>query len=384
MVLRWGKLPQRRCALRSLKHARVSRAGRRSLGLLFVAPDLRLADALATARAELPAVDFVACTTAGELTERGLTRGGVSLILVNWGQATHRVAFVREPGSDPAALAQALCAGAYAEPPPVVGLAACVVLGDGLSPMFEKLVQEIRRTPRHDHPVVGGGAGDDGRYESTSVGVNEQVASGGSAAIQVSSRIEWGVGVAHGLRPVSSRMTVTRATGNVVSEIDGRPALEVYREYARERGAPIDEAHLNQFLVENELGVLFFEDVVRVRAPIRVLPDESLFFAGEVPEGSSVCIVRGEHDQIVAAARSAAEEARQGLGGARAAGLLVFSCVCRGMVLGARYADEVTAIREVFPDTPLAGFSSYGEVARTRNKLDGYHNNTIVIAAIPE
>jgi hypothetical protein len=179
-------------------------------------------------------------------------------------------------------------------------------------------------------------------------------------------------------------MTVTKTSGNVVETIDGKLARDVYRSYAKDQDLGLDPDNAAQFLVENELGVLLFEDLVRIRAGLRLMPNGALFCAGEVPEGSTVCIVRGEREDILSAATSAAKSARKGLGGVRAAGVLVFSCVCRSMVLGAQYAEEIEAIKQVFPDTPIAGFSSYGEVACTSERLDGYHNNTIVVAAIPE
>jgi hypothetical protein len=349
------------------------------LGMLFVSARHSLKEALAAARRELPDTDFLGCTSAGEITDAGLTRGGVALMLIAWGDASHTTAIVDPGNTDTADLATELCK--------VTETArgrnhACVLLGDGLSPTFEKVVVRMLRS--QDHHIVGGGAADDWEFKQTAVGLNDQVHAGGMAAANVLSVNPWSVGVEHGLRPVTPRMTITKAIGNVVHTIDDRPALDVYRDYARSRGANIEGEARSQFLVENELGVLLFEDVVRVRAALRDEPDGALFFAGEVPEGSSVCIVRGDHDEIISAARSAAEAARDGLRGVRAAGILVFSCVCRARVLGDRYAAEIDAIRAIFPDAPIAGFSSYGEVARTSSKLDGYHNNTIVVAAIPE
>ena len=85
----------------------------------------------------------------------------------------------------------------------------------------------------------------------------------------------------------------------------------------------------------------------------------------------------------MAAARSAAQKAQAAVEG-DVAGVLLFSCITRRLVLGARAAEEVAAVAEVFgPDVPIAGFSSYGEIARVKGKLDGYHNHTIVVAAIP-
>jgi hypothetical protein len=351
-----------------------------NLGILFVSARFSLAEVLAAARRELPGTDFLACTSAGELTDAGLMRGGVAVMLIAWGEAAHALSVVDSASGDAAELAAELC---HAPVEFARGRhRACVLLGDGLSPMFEKVIVRMLRS--QDHHIVGGGAADEWEFKQTSVGMNDSVVPGGMVAINVASANSWGVGVEHGLRAVTPRMTITQAQGNVVAKIDDRPALDVYRDYARSRGVELNDSSVSQFLVENELGVLLFEDVVRVRAALRVEANGSLFFAGEVPEGSSVCIVRGDHEEVIAAARSAAEAARDGLGGGRAAGILVFSCVCRSRVLGDRYADEIDAVRAVFPGVAIAGFSSYGEVARTSSKLDGYHNNTIVVAAIPE
>lgn len=358
-----------------------------SLGFLFVSPQHDLGAALGAARAVLPDVDVMAATTAGELSDKGLSHGGVSCMLAGWGEAAHRLELADDLGEDAAELSRRLCPNFDRLLEENVaegrGNSVTVLLGDGLSPMFERLVIAIRKATGDAQLVVGAGAGDEVRYQKTFVGANDRAFSG-AVALHVFSRARWGVGVAHGLRPCTPRMTVTRAEGNTVWELDGKPARQVYRDYAAGRGIDIDQVNLSQFLVENELGVLLFEDVVRVRAPLRAVDGEGLFFAGEVPEGSAVCIVRGEPTDILRAARDAAHDALEGLDGARPAGILVFSCVCRQATLAERYVEELDAIREVFPDVPLAGFSSYGEVARTSARLDGYHNNTIVVAAIPE
>ena len=63
--------------------------------------------------------------------------------------------------------------------------------------------------------------------------------------------------------------------------------------------------------------------------------------------------------------------------------MLVFDCICRRMRLGKRFPEEVEAIRRVFPDVSLAGFVTSGEVARLSGRLDGWHNATAVVLAIP-
>lgn len=358
------------------------------VGFLFASPRYDLDRLVRLARAELANTSWLAASTAGEFTERGFTRGGVSLFLVSFGKTEHAVGFAPVMGDDPVGLVAELRATDSASTPEHRragrGFPITLLLGDGLSPIFERAVIELRRTVSDEHLIAGAGAGDDLALVRTAVGTHEGATFGAAAALHLWSEVPWATGIAHGLSPASKRMSVTRARGNLVYEIDGKPAFECYREYAALRGVDLDKVPLPEFLVQNELGVMLFDDLVRVRAPLAVGSDGELVCAGEVPEGAQVCIVRGEPDVILDAARTAARQARDGLRGASAAGLLVFSCVCRNRTLGSNYPREVAAIRDVFPDVPLAGFSSYGEVARDPGRLDGYHNNSVVIVAIPQ
>jgi hypothetical protein len=193
----------------------------------------------------------------------------------------------------------------------------------------------------------------------------------------------WGVGVDHGLRPKTQRMTVTKAVGNVLYELDGRPAFDVYKEYAKQRGVALEPGTAGNFLVGNELGVFFLDELHHARAPVGVGKRGELNLVADVTEGSSVCILDGEPEAMVDAAGRAAQEARDNLRGAKAAGVLVFDCVCRGMILKDAFQQEIDAVRAVFPDVPVAGLLTYGEIARFKGRLDGWHNTTTVVAAIP-
>jgi len=206
--------------------------------------------------------------------------------------------------------------------------------------------------------------------------------SDGAAALHVFTARPWGVGVDHGLRPTTDRMRVTRAAKNVVHELDGRPAFDVYREHAAKRGVTLRPESAGSYLIGNELGIYLFDRLHRARAPLSVGPDGSLTCAGEIPEGAGVCILDGEPDSMVAAAGRAAQEARKNLDG-EVAGVLLFDCVCRGMILDGGFGREIDAVRQVFPKAPVAGLLTYGEIARFRGRMDGWHNTTAVVVAIP-
>jgi len=123
--------------------------------------------------------------------------------------------------------------------------------------------------------------------------------------------------------------------------------------------------------------------VTRVRAPLSVGADGSLTCAAAIPEGAMISILEGDPDCMIEAAASAAEEAKKHMGSTKAAGVLLFDCVCRGMILKDAFEREVAAVRATFGDAPIAGFLTYGEIARYRGRLDGWHNATAVVVAIP-
>lgn len=357
------------------------------LGFVFVSARHALAEVLAGAQAASPGTELLASHSAGELTERGLTRGGIAVLLIASDRMFFDVQAAQGVKANHSAAAKQLCTGFASTHRDAtakgLGLSTTVLMVDGLAGTGEKLVREVMQCTRMFQQVVGGAAGDDGAFKSTWVGARGIAAADAAVAVHVFDKAPWGVGVDHGLRPRTQRMTVTRAKGNVLHELDGRPAFDVYRDYAKTRGVTLEAKDAGSFLIGNELGVFFLDELHHARAPVSVGPNGELNLVADITEGSSVCILDGEPDAMVAAAQRAAAEAKENLKGATAAGVLVFDCVCRGMILKEQFQREIDAIARVFPKVPIGGFLTYGEIARFKGRLDGWHNTTTVVAAIP-
>jgi methyl-accepting chemotaxis protein len=258
-----------------------------------------------------------------------------------------------------------------------------VLLTDGLAGTGEDLVQAVFEQSASVSQIVGGAAGDGGRFKETFVAAGDECASDAAAILHVFDAKPWGVGLDHGLHPTTKPMRVTSAQGNVIHTIEGQPAFEVYRRHARERGVTLTRDRAVPYMIANELGIHFLASLSRVRAPLGVEEDGSLTCAAPVPEGSFVSILDGERRTMIAAAKSAAEDAKRRLGKSHAAGVLVFDCVCRGMILQDDFHREIEAIRQPFGDVPVAGFLTYGEIAKYAGRLEGWHNATAVVVAIP-
>ena len=359
-----------------------------SYGLLFASPERDLAATLAHVTEATDGAQIVGATTAGELTEVGLSHGSLTLMLVASDTSSTAVAFSEQLNRNPLATAGELVKG-VADAKKAAAQRdrrhlTTVLLTDGLCGAGEQLVVDLQGLGQGSFQIVGGAAGDEGKFQATSVGASDRAATNAAAALHVFSASPWGVGVNHGLRSTTAQMRVTKAQGNVVHELDGQPAFTAYQKHAAERGVKLTAADATPYMVSNQLGIHFFQDIARSRAPLSVGADLSLTCAAEIPKGSMVSILDGDPTLMVDAARAAAEEAKQHLDGKKAAGVLLFDCVCRGMILKDGFHREIEAVRSVFGTAPIAGFLTYGEIARYQGKLNGWHNATAVVVAIPE
>lgn len=356
-------------------------------GFLFASPKHDLGAALAAAREVASGAEILGCTTAGEITERGLMRGGMSVFLLapdNMSIATASATGLKSAHLQAARdLCEPFAAASAQARAKGWGYSTTVTLMDGLCGTGEKIVSEIVMGTHVTQQVVGGAAGDDGAFKATHVGSAEGVGTDTAVALHAFGPKPWGVGVGHGLAPSTKKMTVTKAKGNVIYELDGRPAFEAYKEHAKARGASLDPKTAGEYLIGNELGIFLANQVHRARAPLAVGDDGSLACAADVPQGAAVCILDGEPVNMIAAAKSAAAEALENLEGAKPAGVLLFDCICRGMILKDEFQKEIDAVRGVLGDVPVAGFLTYGEIANYRGKVDGWHNTTAVVVAIP-
>jgi methyl-accepting chemotaxis protein len=354
---------------------------------LFASPEHDLGTAMAEMQRVAGCSDILGSSTAGELTEAGRLDAGIAVLLVASDETAHRVEFRRGLKGGHKRIAEQFVQAASDTKHSARAAGrrhlTTILLTDGLAGTGEDLVKEMFDRSTSVGQIVGGAAGDAGKFKETFVAARDECSNDAAAVMHVFDTKPWGIGVNHGLRPTTKPMRVTRSERNVIHTIEGQPAFEIYRRHAQERGVTLTRANAGAYLIANELGVHFFSSLSRARAPLSVGEDGSLSCAAPVPEGSFVSILDGEPASMIAAARGAAEEARQHLGSARAAGVLLFDCVCRGMILRNEFGDEIEAVRSVFGDVPVAGFLTYGEIARYAGRLDGWHNATAVVAAIP-
>ena len=260
---------------------------------------------------------------------------------------------------------------------------ALILLTDGLAGDQQEIVRGAHSVLGASVPLVGGCAGDDMKMTQTFQFADGRVLTDAVVAAAIGSDAPLGIGVRHGWRRVGDPMIVTRSAGNRVFELDDHPALDVYLDRL---GAPAavrtDAAAFTRFASTHPLGLgrRKGEDHVRFIGEAN-FGDRSLGCIAEVPPAATAWFMEGDVDSVIAATDAACQDALVQLAGAPPLGVLAFDCIARRGVLGEqRIQEEVDHIADAVRGAPVAGFYTYGEIARTRG-VGGFHNQTLVLLA---
>jgi hypothetical protein len=370
----------RQAVERALESALQGRAPK--LILLFASEALDL-EALVSRAHELAAgAPLIGCSTAGEIAGGGPGDAGVvALALGGEGfvAATRCATGIGSAPREAGGAAAAALADVASMPHQVL-----MLLTDGLAGDQQELVRGAHSVAGAGVPLVGGCAGDDLRVNATYQFFEGQVLRDAVVSAAIGSDAPIGIGVRHGWDAVGEPMLVTDSIPNRVNTLDDMPALDIYLDRLN---APSDarqdrEAFI-QFAVLHPLGMARRAGEEKVRAIASAdFEARALITVADVPQGALVRPMTGDFESVLSATDAACSDAIAALGGAAPRGMVVFDCVARRAVLGdAGIAAEIERVEAHAKDAPVAGFYTYGEIARTRG-VTGFHNQTLVVLAL--
>jgi hypothetical protein len=359
-------------------------AGRTDAKLLvvFCSATYDLDDLLAGIASEAPGTPLIGCSTAGEIATAG--PADASVVVVAIGGPGFSVA--TGAGTDSSGgLREATTSAVEACMESVDRRAHSVLLllTDGLGGDQMEVVRGAYAVVGAEIPLVGGCAGDDLRMKTTFQLFGQHALRDSVVAAAVSSDAPIGIGVQHGWRRVGEPMLVTSSDGSRVHSLDDEPALDVY---LRRLGAPAAAHHdpdaFTRFALTHPLGISHRSgEEVRFVAGAN-FDDRSLACIASVPQGGLAWIMEGDEDSVLEATDGACAEAVAGLKGEPPLGLVAFDCIARRGVLGEPGIHrEIDRIAAFAGGAPVAGFYTYGEIARTTG-MRGFHNQTLVVLAL--
>lgn len=335
----------------------------------------------ATLKKAFPEGVVVGCTTAGEINNKGVFDNTVVVTGSRFGKANLRTAKAGIKGMDKSQDTGKELAKQLAAP----DLKAIFVLGQGVNINGSELIAGIREAVGANVVITGGLAGDGGKFAKTYTLLNDSVSSDDVVGVGFyGDSIKIGYGSMGGWEPFGPVRRVTKAVKNVLYQLDGQPALEVYKSYLGEHAKNLPAS-----------GLLFpfalLKDNKDTSGLIRTIlavdeKEGSLTFAGDIPENGLVRLMHTDSKGLVGGAENAAKKTSAMLKSqAGGVGILV-SCVGRKLVMGGEIDGEVDAVMEILGDgSTVTGFYSYGEICPLFEATDcKLHNQTMTITYLSE
>jgi hypothetical protein len=336
---------------------------------------------LETLKSAFPEAELAGCTTAGEIGSGGVSDGELVINALRFSHSTLRVAVTDLDGMEDSRAAGQRLGLDLAAP----GLVHVLVLGQGVQINGSALIEGFTDNLGPGVMLSGGLAGDAGAFARTWTLSSHGLSQRQIVAIGFSGgHLRVHNGSFHGWKPFGPVRKVTHCAGNVLYELDGIPALDIYKRYLGDHAKDLPAS-----------GLLFpFEMLGEDRGALGLIRtilavDEasgSLVLAGNIVEHGYLRLMHASTDSLVDGAVAAAEAAYRPDADAGESLVLLVSCVGRKLVMGARVDEEVEAVRAVFgPRACIAGFYSNGEISPMRNLLTCHlHNQTMTITHIAE
>ncbi len=260
---------------------------------------------------------------------------------------------------------------------------AFIVLTDAFAGNASAVVRGVAYSAGAGAVWAGGGTGDNLHFVHNAQFAHGRAWRDRAVVIAIDASHAISVGMRHGWRPYGTAVTITRSSGVTAKELDYQSAFHVYQETAARHGERIDEGSFARFAMSHPLGIPQTDGEFVIRDPFAVDLDGGLRCVAEVPEGAIVRVMQGARDDLIAAARVAAVDARDGLDRSPG-GAIVFDCVSRSLLLGRGVRDELAALQAgIGPDVPLMGCLSIGEVGAFGHAAPQFHNKTAVVIGLP-
>ena len=328
-----------------------------------------------------PQALIVGCSTAGEIHGTTVRDETLTVAAMAFDQTRIKGAQVAVPRVEDSMRAGRELASRMDEE----GLRHVLVLSDGLSVNGSELVKGLMQALPKGVTVTGGLAADGDRFKETAVLFGREAKPNAVVGVGFfSDRLHVGYGSLGGWDPFGPERVVTNSRGNVLYEVDGKSALELYTTYLGPHAEGLPSTGL-LFPLSLRADEDDTEPVVRTILSVNE-QDRSMTFAGDVPEGSIVRFMKANLDRLVGGAQDAALASLGGMKGSAPAIALLISCVGRKLVLKQRVEEEVEAVREVLgADAAITGFYSYGEISPfTASGTCRLHNQTMTITLLGE
>ncbi|MEK7061768.1 MAG: FIST N-terminal domain-containing protein [Patescibacteria group bacterium] len=333
-------------------------------------------------RSLYPKSHIIECSTAGEVLDTKVRDNSIALTAIFFKKT--KVKFAE---TDIADIDDSLAAGKrLADALPQKGLVHAMVFSDGLHVNGTSLVEGLNNNLPPTVSVTGGLVGDGADFKKTVVGLDHVAMESKIVLIGFyGSNLKIGYGSLGGWDTFGVERLITKSKGNILYELDDKPALELYKTYLGDKAKDLPSTGL-LFPLRLRIKEDKNREVVRTILGIDE-KNQSMTFAGDMPEGGHVALMKANFERLIDGASGAGNMSIESLGSVAPQLAILISCIGRKLVLKERVEEEVEAVREVIgQQTAMAGFYSYGELCPSTptEKQCRLHNQTMTITTFRE
>ena len=332
-------------------------------------------------KTEYPKAQIVGCSTSGEICDVEVFDQNIVCTAVCFEKTTIEIAgeYVNSM-EDSFMVGEKLAATLDKK-----GLVHMLILSEGLNINGSELTKGLNSKLHDRISITGGLAGDQANFNETVVVYNQAGETNRVLAIGFyGEHLQVGYGSMGGWDSFGVDREVTKSVGNILYELDGQPALELYKKYLGDHVANLPASAL---LFPLSLIIKGTETSL-VRTVLAVNEtDGSMVFAGDIPQGEYVRLMKANNDRLIDGAQGAAEMSKISLKNSNPDLAILISCVGRKLVLKQRVEEELEMVREVLGNNAsMTGFYSYGEISPIKpfeNHCE-LHNQTMTITVFKE
>lgn len=332
-------------------------------------------------KSSYPAATIVGCSTSGEICGEEVHSDRIVCTAVRFEKSTFRIIAEHIESMEQSYEIGEKLAGQLQGPE----LVHVMILSEGLNINGSELTKGLNSKLMTRVPLTGGLAGDEASFSETVI-VNDKA---GEKNIVLAigfygKDLKTGYGSMGGWDSFGVDRLVTRSKSNILYELDGQPALELYKKYLGDHAKDLPASALLfplSFRIQNS-------DTALVRTVLSVNEaDGSMVFAGDIPQGEYVRLMKANFDRLIEGASGAAEMSRTSLQDGEPDLAILISCVGRRLVLKQRVEEELESVREIIGNNAImTGFYSYGEICPGKpfeNRCE-LHNQTMTITLFKE
>lgn len=323
-----------------------------------------------------PKATILGCSAGFQIFEDEINSNETSVLALTFENSSFKVVQQSCVGQNSFSVGQAIGKALNAK-----DLRGLFMLTDGLSLNGSQLIDGLQTILDKNIPITGGMAGDGAEFVKTYVVANSTPQSGIVAAVGFyGEALSLKTGSGGGWSEFGPKRLITKSEDNLLLELDGKPALELYEKYLGEEaeGLPSSGLLFPLKIIDPNTQK---HDMVRTILSID-RTQKSMTFAGTMPQGWSAQLMRGSFENLIEASRAAALVAKQ----EGTSAVIAVSCIGRKLLLGQKTVEEVIEVKQVLgAQTPLIGFYSYGEFSPHHHTgLSDLHNQTLTLLSFKE